>query len=190
MNTSQDLREKDTSPLDDFFRFIQKARGLSPLSFLVVLALFSFPFMNISCSGESLATLSGKELMIGADQSWETGAALGGYGLGLDESEETSMPPNIWAIIAFLGALGGMLTIFFRGKYYLFNALGVAAAGISILGMNMLRWTATREMDQLQFEEFSGMLQFSFMPAYWVALTLLYSAACIGLYRLFHTTTR
>jgi len=189
MNTSQDLREKETSPLEDFFRFIQKARGLSPLSFLVVLALFSFPFMNISCSGESLATLSGKELMVGANQSWEPGAALGGYGLGLDldESEETSMPPNIWAIIAFLGAFGGMLTIFFRGKDYLFNALCVAAAGISILGMNMLRWTFSWEMDQ-RVEEFVGMIQLSFMPAYWIALMLLYTAAIIGLYRLFNTS--
>lgn len=166
---------------------LRNNRSFGPATYVLILILFSFSFMNIKCTnGQKVASMSGFGLVLGSEPQFKLNDAMGGFGEFTDSpnmQDDYERYPNIWAIMAFLGALLGALTFFYRGREELFHAFGLTAALMGLTGLNILRWTM-RWAIRAEQGEFGAMLKVNFTNAYWLAVWLFFLVGCVSLYRL------
>jgi len=175
-NFKADVENASGQALD----FIRSKRGISPATCLAALILFAFPFMNVTCNGQKVGSITGTNLVLGTTPNIDDGADIGGWG-NLSANDDSSA--NIWAVLAFLAILSGALLFFFKGKEYMYEAFGIASAGIGLFGLNMLRWTWHLQMYAV-YGENSEFIGVNFTSAYWLAVLLLHAAIAFSVYRL------
>lgn len=97
----------------------ENRRPLAPVSFALAIILFFFSFMDLRCTnGRKIASVTGFQLVAGKEFN-TSGLLNGGFDSNLfgtettDADESQRMPPNPWAILALLSAVGG-LVVFIR----------------------------------------------------------------------------
>ena len=143
---------------------INRAWGhISWITYLSIGLLFLLPFCDLNCSGRKIGSLSGVVLV--------TGATLSPTVLGTEIGESRDIPANLWAVLAFLSTLLGLLVSlsYFRSNI-LSGILGLACAFFLII----LQVSINEKMNEAQFSLFTA----SFTVPYWIALI---SAVVIGI---------
>ncbi len=179
--TSPEVSDK----LNDGLAFIKEKRPLAPLTFGIILLLFSFSFVDFKCTGgQKIASLTGMDLAFGGKPNIHMDDSFSDFGMG-DQEEMTEGYagfPDIWALLALLGVVGGIITYFYKGSFQTFNAFGLAAAGISLFGLTALRWNYNRQIKN--DPEIQGMVYIEFTNTYWAAVFLLYVLLAITVYRI------
>lgn len=107
-------------------------KKFSPALFGLIIFCFFLPFVNLSCSGQTIMSLTGFQLMTGAEV--EAGDMFGGFDMSEQEKTESeNVDPQPMAILAFIMALVG-LGLSFIGK----KASAITTAVISVLGFLFL----------------------------------------------------
>ncbi len=162
----------------------ENRRPLAPVSFALAIILFFFSFMDLRCTnGRKIASVTGFQLVAGKEFN-TSGLLNGGFDSNLfgtettDADESQRMPPNPWAILALLSAVGG-LVVFIR-RFTWENLVGAAAAGMGITYLSILRWSY-----MLNAGEYArAQMYIVFKPAYWLTILAFAVAGTISLFRL------
>jgi hypothetical protein len=152
--------------------YIRNKRGISPATCLAVVILFAFPFMNITCNGQKVSSVTGTSLIVGNHS--DTAA---------DSDKTGELLVRIPAVLGFLGALGGALLFFYKGEDHMYEALGIATAGIGLYGLKAVRSSWAMYMMAAQ-DGYGQGIGVSFTTAYWLAILLLHAAIAFSVYRL------
>ena len=150
---------------------IASKRGIAPISFGVAIFLFLLPFCDLHCSGggQKIASVSGLNLVTGKRIVPE-GAGAPNYG----EMQRDRMPPNFWAILAFIGAITGLG---FYLKKHPFEALvGTMAGGAGAMALIIMRILMKSNLSSMQ-------VIVSFKFAYWLTILALIVAGGISFLR-------
>lgn len=145
---------------------------VSPALFGLVVLAFFMPFMEISCSGQKIATLTGLNMVTGKSIS-SADSKMPGMG----EAKKERIQPNAWAVLAFLGAIGGLAVSFKQGPK---AALPPAIlGGACFLLLLILKATAGAEATSGGGEmDLGEALTMAWKGGYWMAL--LFSLAAAG----------
>jgi hypothetical protein len=148
----------------------QTARRLSPGLYILILIFFLMPFMDLSCGGQPVVTLSGIDMVTG--KQLEDPGAYGGYG-----AEAPKIDPEPLAILALLAAGGGLILSFVKGKTGSVLAALVGAAGF--VTMLLLK----SRIDHQVLTEGEGLVTVEYRIGYW--LVLLAFVVTAGLFAFF-----
>ena len=161
------------------FRFLHQNRIFRPATFGLIIFLFSFSFMDIQCSGQKVGTMTGMDFVLGNDPSLTEAAAANG--MNVDEQYEGS--PDIWAILALVGAILGTLTFFLQRNEQMVNAFCITAGIMGITGIQMLRrtWPSSRAQTG---DIGAELIEVSFTGTYWLVVMLFYLLTAISVWRL------
>jgi len=145
----------------------QWARGV-PLSFGAVIICFFFSFVNLSCQGTRLASLTGIQLA--------TGTQIGG---GTDmfggQQQKKDVKPEPLAALALAAAVGGLLLSFGGAKTRILTVIAGAAGAVLLL---MLKMKIDRDLTKMA--EGQGLIQVSYGAAFILAIILFIVAALIS----------
>jgi hypothetical protein len=149
----------------------EQARERSPFMFLVIGLCFFLPFVSVSCNGQDLATMSGVQLVTGAEVEIapELVEELNNS-FGVEEGEEVpneteEADPSIWAIIALAAAVLGVV-VGFATKRRARTLASLAAALLGLVGLIGLRFDL-----QVDVEGAEG-ISIRYRLGYWIAALL------------------
>ncbi|TLD69870.1 hypothetical protein FEM03_16260 [Phragmitibacter flavus] len=146
---------------------------IGPLTLLAMAAVFFLPFVEFSCKGRPVATLTGYEAAFGTKMETELpfgdflkrqGEGSGGLRLQIQEDGRTG--GNRWVLAAFLVAVGGGVVALFFWRF-----AGVLA-GVSAVALLLMAQSDIQQ--QLQVEQVA-LLVVTFQIGFWASL------ACGGL---------
>jgi hypothetical protein len=155
----------------------EQSRERSPFMFLVVGLCFFLPFISISCSGQRIATMSGFQLVTGADVEVEESfleemEQLENLGGTADPNAQTPTPapeetdPSVWAIVALAAAVLGVLVGFVtKGRTRAVGSLAAALAGL--VGLIALRFDLGSDVSDAE-----GLVSVDYRIGYWIAALL------------------
>lgn len=168
---------------------LAKNRGIIPVAFALIIILFFFSFCDFKCNGMKVASLSGINFVTGSHIKVNDGAGLldnNSFGSLNDnrgnkaEDKNEKIDPNIWAILAFLSAIGGVAVFYKKLRNESF--IGTAAGIIGFVSLLLLRQAIKRKIEQ----QGGGMVQIEidFVFAYWVSILAFLVAGGISYLRM------
>jgi hypothetical protein len=152
----------------------------SPVMFLVIGLCFFLPFISISCSGQRLGTLSGVQLVTGAEidideaalteefgEQFGEGAGFSTFTSGdSDEGPTEDNEPSVWAIIALAAAAIG-LVVGFALKRRTRSMASLVAAVLGLAGLVGLRFDLEGDVSEAE-----GLVSVDYRIGYWIAALL------------------
>lgn len=151
-------------------------RTYIPSLFGIVLLLFFFNFCELSCKGQKLASVSGISLATGTTiESPKVDNPFGFEDPSKQDSKE--IHSNIWAILALLAAVGGLVFFLIKHKYE--DRIGIIAGVSGVISLLLLHITLTSSIKQ----QGNGMLEVNFLLPYWAALLSFGAAGGISFLR-------
>lgn len=167
---------------------IAKNRTFIPLAFALVIIFFFFSFCDFKCNSIRVASLSGINLVTGTHIQTTAGNMFGdnpfdsmdSNGRNKSQNKGQKVEPNIWAILAFLMAIGGLAAFYKKIKKE--SLVGVGAGAIGFISLLILRSAIKDEVG----EQGGGMVQveIDFLFGYWASLLAFLVAGGISYLRL------
>ncbi len=164
---------------------IRNRRPLAPASFGVAIILFFFSFIDISCSGQHLISISGMELVLGKEiKDPSTGDFFGATYNNDETIENQDVKPSFFAVIALLSAIGGLVVYLTKQK--LEAPLGLAAGLTGAWMLLMLRSFTLTSLKMQASIEMGGMMaiEAKFTFAFWLCVLALVFAGLTSFLRL------
>jgi len=153
---------------------LAKNRSVIPIAFALVIVLFFFGFCDFKCNSMKVASLTGINLVTGTHVKMNAGGMLNdnlfdsmnGNSMNKADDKNQKVEPNIWAILAFLAAIGGLIA--FYKKIKMESLAGTAAGAIGFISLLLLRIAIKNKIG----EQGGGMVQveIDFLFAYWVSM--------------------
>ncbi len=109
-------------------------KKISPVFYVVIVLSFFLTFVNITCAGTKIASLSGFEVAFGTtiEQPGGAGGMFGGKGA---KAKETTTDPNATAIIALVIAVAGIILSFVQIKQQSLILIILSALGFIVMLM-------------------------------------------------------
>lgn len=108
-------------------------KKISPVFYVVIVISFFLTFVNITCAGTKIASLSGFEVAFGTTIAQPgTGGMFGGKGT---QAKETTTDPNATAIIALVLAVAGIILSFVQIKQQSLILIILSALGFIVMLM-------------------------------------------------------
>ena len=113
---------------------MEPVKKFSPAIYVVIVILFFMPFVNLSCGGQTIMSISGFQLITGTEVD-----AKGMFGgemnssdeMGTDEKKEIESQPL--ALFAFVAAIIGLIISFFKMRITALSNIVVSVAGVVFL---------------------------------------------------------
>ncbi|MGB9774212.1 MAG: hypothetical protein ACP5ON_10705 [Bacteroidota bacterium] len=146
-----------------------------PIIFSLVILAFFLPFINVSCSRQKVASVTGIQLVSGTVIQRPGGS-------GKVDSQQVKPEPE--AITAFVSGILGLVVSFVRGKPGY-----VGSAGAGFVGGVALLLLKSR-LDKEAVKHASSMLVLEYDIGFWVAFVLFLAAIAAGTYLHTHERTR
>lgn len=143
-------------------------KKLSPILFAAVIACFFLPFMELSCEGEKIVTLTGVQMV--------TGTEVKQRGSSSDRQQSKPIKPSPLAGLAIIAALAGLGLSFVAGRAgALLPCIGGIAGFVCLL---LLR----QQFESEAMREGQGMITVHFLVGYWAATLLLVATVLLNAY--------
>jgi hypothetical protein len=166
---------------------IAKKRSIIPVAFALIIIFFFFSFVDFKCNSMKMASLTGINLVTGTHVKTASDDFLGGdtfnslngsRSRGQNAGEKVE--PNLWAILAFLVAIGGLAAFYKKIKKE--SLAGTAAGAIGFISLLLLRFAIKEKVG----EQGGGMIQveINFLFAYWASLFLFLAAGGLSYLRM------
>jgi len=152
---------------------MDNVKKFSPALFGLIIFCFFLPFVNLSCSGQTIMSLTGFQLMTGAEV--DAGDMFGGLDMPQEEkTKNENVDPQPMAMLAFIMAAGGLGLSFIRKK-----ASAITTAVLSVLGflfLILLKVNMDGDVD------LSGqyIITLDYQFGYWFSMLLFIAGAVIG----------
>jgi len=145
-----------------------KTKKFSPAVFGLIIICFFLPFMQASCGGEKIMSITGVQLVTG--MTFEQPIMYG------ENPETAKIDPEPLAIATLLCAIIGLLFSFIKkSKSAILPAL---SAGIGTITMLLLK----TKIDNEAMREGGGMLEVEYLFGFWAILLLLIVAVGLNIY--------
>jgi len=138
---------------------LSKNHSITPGLFILALVLFAMPFFKINCGSQTIASVTGYNLVFGTEIE-----EPGGITFGNRSTKTKEVKPVLWAGIAFMSILTGLFFSLNQTKEaFLYTAIcgGVATALILILNI---------AVDNHIQKETQGGISVETTFAYWLVL--------------------
>jgi hypothetical protein len=167
---------------------IAKNRGIIPIAFALIIIFFFFSFCDFKCNNMKVASLSGINLVTGSHVKM-TGSdmlnndpfgTMNDNGINKSEDKNQKVKPNVWAIIAFLTAIGGVVVFYKKVKNE--ELLGTVGGAIGVISLLLLRSAIKNKLG----EQSGGMVQIEidFQFGYWASILAFIVAGGISYLRM------
>lgn len=162
---------------------VSRQRNLIPSSFALVVVFFFFGFCHFKCNGTKVASLKGINLVTGTHLKTSVNSAfntLDAFEGGRGKSKGERIPPNLWAIVAFVSAITGVAVFYQRKKKEAF--WGAVLGGTGFIALIILRLVIRSAV-----ENQSGSLvavETSFLFGYWASVLAFLIAGGVSYLRL------
>ena len=188
MITDNNPANKPQLPVENTLDTIAKNRNFIPLAFALVIIFFFFSFCDFKCNSMKVASLTGINLVTGTHVQMNASGMLGNNPFGsMDGNQQNRVPdkgekvePNIWAILALLAAIGGLVA--FYKKIPKESLAGTAAGVVGFISLLILRSAIKNKVG----EQGGGMVQveIDFLFGYWASVLAFIVAGGISYLRL------
>jgi hypothetical protein len=188
MITDNNTANTPASPPENTLDTIAKNRNFIPLAFALVIIFFFFSFCDFKCNSMKVASLTGINLVTGTHIQMDAGGMLdnnpfnsmNGNPQNQVQEKGEKVEPNIWAILALLAAIGGVIA--FYKKIPKESLAGTAAGIIGFISLLILRSAIKNKVS----EQGGGMVQveIDFLFGYWASLLAFIIAGGISYLRL------
>lgn len=150
---------------------METLKTLSPALFGLIIFCFFLPFVNLSCSGQTIMSLTGFQLITGADVDPGNGLFDGMPEQDVQKDEKVNSQPM--AILAFLTALAGLGLSFIKKKVTAITNAVLSALGF--LFMILLKIN----MDGVVDLGGQYIITFDYQFGYWFTLLLFIAGAVL-----------
>ena len=156
---------------------MEPLKKLSPGFYIVIILLFLLPFVNLSCSGQTIMSLTGFQLITGTEYSEHDmfGQNMMGQTNNESVSEKREVSSQPMALFALLAAVVGLAVSFIRKK-----ALAIVCVIASVLGTIFLILLKVNIDGDAQLQ-MSGqsIIKLEYQPAYWLSIVLFILSAVV-----------
>jgi hypothetical protein len=146
-------------------------KQLSPGVFGITLLCFFLPFINITCGGEKIASVSARELVTGGTLETPEQSDKGGKGMEL-KGKIKSEP---LAVVLLVFVVAGLVFSFLKKN--VFTILAAVSAGAALITQLMLRSKILQDIDK----EGEKLLQIEMAFGFWTILLLLIVALAMNM---------
>lgn len=149
---------------------MEALKKLSPAFYGVIVLLFFLPFVNLSCSGQTIMSLSGVQLITGSEYKANGMFGQPTEGEVKENKEIEAQPLALFALLAALIALG--LSFIKKRFVAIINMVISICGGVFLL---LLKFSLDGDA------ELSGqnMIQLDYQFAYWFSIILFVAAAVV-----------
>jgi len=178
-------------------KYLEDIMKISVVFFAIVILAFLLPFILIECSGTEVAKISGFKMVFGGKvESPALESVAKGFGEAFNQSdlgaladmdapeadeaetaedeaekpakEDKGYKPNLWAIIALLMAVIGLITALIMDKAKYFIPLGAAVIGL--LAMFFIKSGVLGSMDTSGGPDLSSFIKVKYQFGWYLAL--------------------
>jgi hypothetical protein len=155
---------------------MEPVKKFSPAFYGIIVILFFMPFVNLSCGGQTIMSITGFQLITGTEVK-----ASGMFGgdmntsdeLNADQKKEIDSQPL--ALFAFVAALIGLIISFFKMKVTALTNIVVSIAGVVFLILLKVNLDSDADLNVSGQNVITLDYQFS----YWISITLFIIAAVV-----------
>jgi hypothetical protein len=167
---------------------LAKKRTVIPIAFALIIIFFFFGFVDFKCNSVKVASLSGFNMVTGThikspSDNLFNADSFNPYNSNRNNARQDpgkKVEPNIWAILAFVVAIGGVAAFYKKIKKE--SLAGAAAGAIGFISLLLLRFAIKEKVG----EQGGGMIQveINFLFAYWASLFLFFTAGGLSYLRM------
>lgn len=142
-------------------------RKLPPAAYLLALICFLLPFVEVSCNGQKVVSLTGIQLLAGPQ--------VGG-GVGMFAQPKQQVKPETSVVIAFIGGIAGLVLSLLKQRRtdIVAGVCGIVGGGsLLVLQQSILSGAPPQAL---------GLIQVQYQPAYFLSLLLFFAGAAVAFY--------
>ena len=155
---------------------MKPVKKFSPAIYVVIVILFFMPFVNLSCGGQTIMSISGFQLITGTEVD-----AKGMFGgemnssdeMGTDERKEIESQPL--ALFAFFAAIIGLIISFFKMRITALSNIVVSVAGVVFLLLLKVSLDADADLNVSG----QNVITLDYQFAYWLSIILFIVGAVV-----------
>jgi hypothetical protein len=147
----------------------------SPAFYGVVILLFFMPFVNLSCSGQTIMSLTGFQLITGAEYSGQNmfGQDMSGSMGNTNTTEKREIDSQPLALFALFAAIVGLIVGFIRKKFI--ALLNMIISGLGAVFLILLKFNLDSDVDLSG----QGVIRLEYQAGYWLAILVFICAAIV-----------
>ena len=155
---------------------MEPVKKFSPAIYVVIVILFFMPFVNLSCGGQTIMSISGFQLITGTEVD-----AKGMFGgemnssdeMGTDEKKEIESQPL--ALFAFVAAIIGLIISFFKMRITALSNIVVSVAGVVFLLLLKVSLDGDADLNVSG----QNVITLDYQFAYWCSIILFIAGAVV-----------
>ena len=155
---------------------MEPVKKFSPAIYVVIVILFFMPFVNLSCGGQTIMSISGFQLITGTEVD-----AKGMFGgemnssdeMGTDEKKEIESQPL--ALFAFVAAIIGLIISFFKMRITAISNIVISVAGVVFLILLKVSLDGNPDLNVSG----QNVITLDYQFAYWLSIILFIGGAFV-----------
>jgi len=149
---------------------MEPLKKFSPAFYGIIILLFFLPFVNLSCSGQTIMSLSGFQLITGSEYKANSMFGETTEGEVKENKEIKSQPLALFALLTAVIALG---ISFFKKRIIALVNIVVSVLGVVFLFLLKFNLDSDAELSG------QNMITLEYQFAYWLCIILFIAAAVV-----------
>jgi hypothetical protein len=156
---------------------MESLKKFSPAVYVVIVILFFMPFVNLSCGGQTIMSISGFQLITGTEVK-----ADGMFGSEMNSTNEQNKDQNKeiesqpLALLAFVAAIIGLILSFFQKRITALSSIVVSIAGVIFLLLLKVSLDGDADLNVSG----QNVITLDYQFAYWFSIILFIAGAVIN----------
>jgi len=155
---------------------MEPVKKFSPAFYVVIVILFFLPFVNLSCGGQTIMSVTGFQLITGTEVN-PTGMFGGEMNssdeLNTDQKKEIESQPL--ALFAFVAAIIGLIISFFKMRITAISNIVVSVAGVVFLLLLKVSLDGDADLNVSG----QNVITLDYQFAYWLSIILFIIGAVV-----------
>jgi hypothetical protein len=155
---------------------MEPVKKFSPAFYVVIVILFFLPFVNLSCGGQTIMSITGFQLITGTEVN-----AAGMFGgemnssdeLNSDQKKEIESQPL--ALFAFVAAIIGLIISFFKMRITAISNIVISVAGVVFLLLLKVSLDGDADLNVSG----QNVITLDYQFAYWLSIILFIVGAVV-----------
>lgn len=149
---------------------MEPLKKFSPAFYGIIILLFFLPFVNLSCSGQTIMSLSGFQLITGSEYKADSMFGETNEGEVKENKEIKSQPLALFALLAAVIAFG---ISFFKKRFIALVNIVVSVLGVVFLLLLKFSLESDAELSG------QNMITLDYQFAYWLCIILFIASAVV-----------
>ena len=155
---------------------MEPVKKFSPAIYVVIVILFFMPFVNLSCGGQTIMSISGFQLITGTEV--DAKGMFGGEMNSTDElstGEKKEIESQPLALFAFVAAIIGLIISFFKMRIPALVNIVVSIAGVIFLLLLKVSLDGDADLNVSG----QNVITLDYQFAYWLSIILFIVGAVV-----------